>query len=137
MEKTIVRDVIRLSRKALPATREDLPAAQDLLDTLRANSHRCVGMAANMIGVNKCIIAVDLGGIPVVMLNPVIVQHSRETYEAMEGCLCHEGTRPATRFQRITVRYEDTGFRRKTQEFSGFAAQIIQHEMDHLQGILI
>lgn len=137
MIRTIVTDVLRLNQKALPATREDLPVVADLLDTLRANSDRCVGMAANMIGVNRRIIAVDLGGVAVPMLNPVLVKRSPETYEAEEGCLSHHGTRKAVRHRSIEVEFCDPGFRIHRQSFSGFAAQIIQHELDHCDGILI
>lgn len=137
MIKPIVKDIFRLSQKAAPATRADLPAAQDLLDTLRANRSHCVGMAANMIGVNKRIIAVDLAGLPLVMLNPVLERRSGIPYETEEGCLCHSGTRPTTRYPSVTVSYEDMRFTHQRQVFTGFVAQIIQHELDHLEGILI
>lgn len=137
MIRPIVTDILQLNRKAEPATRADLPVAQDLLDTLRANAHRCVGMAANMIGVNKRMIVVDLGPFPVVMLNPVIVKRSPETYDTMEGCLSLPGERPVTRHQTIEVEYQSLDFQRQRQTFSGFVAQIIQHEVDHCEGILI
>ena len=129
MVREIVRDPMFLSQKSAPATREDLPAAQDLLDTLRANSERCVGLAANMIGVTKRIIAVSVGPVSRAMLNPRIVSKA-EPYAAEEGCLSLEGTRPATR-------YRDSAFILRRQRFSGFTAQIIQHEIDHCEGILI
>lgn len=137
MVRPIVTDIFSLNRKAAPAGREDLAAAQDLLDTLAANLDRCVGMAANMIGVNKRIIAVSLGGIPAVMLNPEIVKRSSGTYEAEEGCLSLSGTRKAIRYRSVEVTYQDMALRFHRQAYSGFAAQIIQHEVDHCEGILI
>lgn len=137
MVKPIITDVLSLSRKALPAGREDLPTALDLLDTLQANAHRCVGMAANMIGVHKRIIAVDLGGSAISMLNPKIVKRSPETYQAEEGCLSLTGVRTVVRCQSIDVEYLDLGFQKHRQTYSGFVAQIIQHELDHCDGILI
>jgi len=137
MERPINRDVLTLRQKAEKATPADLPVARDLMDTLRANFDRCVGMAANMLGVNKRIIVIALGGMVVPMLNPRIVKKSKETYDTEEGCLSLSGVRPVTRHQSITVRYEDMNFKVHTQEFSGFTAQIIQHEIDHCEGILI
>ena len=136
MVREIVRDPMFLSQKSAPATREDLPAAQDLLDTLRANSERCVGLAANMIGVTKRIIAVSAGPVSRAMLNPRIVSKA-EPYAAEEGCLSLEGTRPATRYRSIEVEYRDSAFILRRQRFSSFTAQIIQHEIDHCEGILI
>ena len=137
MVRPIVTDVFSLNRKALPATREDLSVAQDLMDTLQANADRCVGMAANMIGVNKRIIVVAFGPFPVAMLNPRIVGHSQETYEAEEGCLSLPGQRTTTRYQSIDVEFQDMSLRRQKQTYTGFTAQIIQHEIDHCEGILI
>lgn len=137
MVKNIVTDIFRLNQKAAPATRDDLPVVRDLMDTLTANTASCVGMAANMIGVNKRIIAVDMGGMPVPMLNPVIVGRSGETYETEEGCLSHAGTRKTTRHQSVEVEYLDLGFQKRRQTYSGFVAQVIQHEIDHCDGILI
>lgn len=137
MIRPIVKDVIGLSRKALPATEQDLSVARDLLDTLEASRDRCVGMAANMIGQNKRIIAAVCGGLPLVMLNPRVISRTGKPYDAMEGCLCHESTRPARRYPSITVRYQDMTMQTRTGTFSGFTAQIIQHELDHLEGILI
>ena len=136
MVREIVRDPMFLSQKSAPATREDLPAAQDLLDTLRANSERCVGLAAYMIGVTKRIIAVSVGPVSRAMLNPRIVSKA-EPYAAEEGCLSLEGTRPATRYRSIEVEYRDSAFILRRQRFSSFTAQIIQHEIDHCEGILI
>lgn len=136
MIKPIVRDAFFLSQKSEEATKVDLPVAQDLEDTLRANRERCVGMAANMIGYRKSIIIVATGFADIVMINPVITAKA-EPYEAEEGCLSLPGTRKTTRFNRITVRYQDKKFSEHTQDFSGYIAQIIQHECDHLKGILI
>ena len=137
MVKPIVTDIFSLNRKALPATKEDLDTARDLMDTLLANHDRCVGMAANMIGVNKRIIVISLGGFPLIMLNPVITKRSKETYEAEEGCLSLSGVRNTLRHETIEVSYQDMSFRTHNQTYSGFTAQIIQHEVDHCEGILI
>ena len=136
MIKPIVRDAFFLSQKAEEATKVDLPVAQDLEDTLKANRERCVGMAANMIGYRKRMIIVATGFADVVMINPVITAKS-DPYEAEEGCLSLPGTRKTTRYNRITVKYLDKKFAQHTQDFSGYIAQIIQHECDHLEGILI
>ena len=136
MVKTIVRDAFFLSQKSEEATKVDLPVAQDLEDTLRANRERCVGMAANMIGYRKNIIIVATGFADIVMINPVITDKA-EPYETEEGCLSLPGTRKTTRYKRITVRYLDKKFCEHTQNFSGYIAQIIQHECDHLKGVLI
>ncbi len=136
MEKQIVRDTFFLNQKSEEATKADLPVAQDLEDTLRANRERCVGMAANMIGYRKRIIIVATGFADIVMINPVITAKS-EPYETEEGCLSLPGTRKTTRYKNITVSYLDKKFVMYTQDFSGWLAQIIQHECDHLEGILI
>lgn len=136
MEKPIVRDAFFLNQKSEEATKADLPIAQDLEDTLRANRERCVGMAANMIGYRKKIIIVATGFADIVMINPVITNKS-DPYEAEEGCLSLSGTRKTTRYKSITVSYMDKKFAKHTQDFSGYIAQIIQHECDHLAGILI
>jgi len=137
MIRPIVTDIFSLNRKAIPATKEDLPVARDLIDTLQANHDRCVGMAANMIGFNKRIIVISLGGFPLVMLNPVITSHSKESYEAEEGCLSLPGERKTLRYETIDVSYQDMDLQMHRQTFSGFTAQIIQHEVDHCEGILI
>ena len=116
--------------------KEDIQTAVDLLDTLKAHEDGCVGMAANMIGVKKCIIAVNMGFLNVAMLNPKIVKKSGK-YETEEGCLSLEGVRKCTRYQEIEVEYEDMNFKRQRQKYSGWTAQIIQHECDHLEGIII
>ena len=136
MIKEIMRDEIFLAQKAEPATPEDLPVAKDLLDTLEANKERCVGMAANMIGVNKRIIAFDNEGTYMVMFNPEIIKQSGP-YQAEEGCLSLEGTRPAKRWQSIKVRYQNEKFQERFKTFTGWTAQIIQHEVDHCEGIII
>ncbi len=136
MVKPIVRDVLFLGRRSAEATREDLGVGRDLLDTLEANKDRCVGMAANMIGVLKRIIAVRMGPVAVVMYNPVITK-KEGPYETEEGCLSLEGTRPAARYRSIEVEYRDAGWTKRRQSFSGWTAQIIQHEADHLEGIII
>jgi peptide deformylase len=136
MIKPIVRDAFFLNQKSEKATRVDLPIAQDLEDTLKANRQGCVGMAANMIGYRKNIIIVATGLADMVMINPVITEKS-EPYETEEGCLSLLGTRKTIRYNRITVKYQDKKFAEHTQNFSGYIAQIIQHECDHLAGILI
>ena len=136
MVREIIHDPIFLRRKSLAATSADLPIAEDLVDTLRANADRCVGLAANMIGKRKRIIAFCNGPMQVVMLNPRIVAKSGE-YEAEEGCLSLAGVRKTRRWRRITVCWQDQLLRDKTAVFEGFPAQIIQHEVDHCDGILI
>ena len=133
----LMHDPIFLGRKSAPATKEDLQTAQDLLDTLSAHRETCVGMAANMIGVYKRIIAFDNEGSNMVMLNPVIVKAS-ESYETMEGCASLlGGPRKAKRFRKIKVKYQTTDFQIRLKTFTGWTAQIIQHEIDHCNGILI
>ena len=136
MIREIIHDPVFLKQKSLEATAEDLPIAEDLIDTLQANLDRCVGMAANMIGVKKRVIVVSLPPADLVMYNPAIVL--RDTpYEAEEGCLSLDGTRRATRYQNITVEYRDEAWQKRRQRYSGWIAQIIQHELDHLEGIVI
>lgn len=136
MVKELMHDPIFLSLKSELATKDDLPVAQDLLDTLTAHKDGCVGMAANMIGVLKRIIAVSAGPMVIVMMNPVITAR-REPYEAEEGCLSLVGVRKAKRWASIDVEYQDMMMRRQKGTYTGFMAQIIQHEMDHLEGVLI
>ena len=136
MVRPVCRDIFLLSQKSAPADKADLPMAMDLADTLRANADACVGMAANMIGVLKRIIAVSAGPMVIVMMNPVITAR-REPYEAEEGCLSLVGVRKAKRWASIDVEYQDMMMRRQKGTYSGFMAQIIQHEMDHLEGVLI
>ena len=136
MIKTIVKDVFFLGQKSTEATKEDLYLAKDLRDTLEFHKDACVGMAANMIGVNKRIIAVNMGFANIAMLNPVIVS-KKEPYEAEEGCLSLKGVRKTTRYQEIEVEYEDIHFKKQHQKYKGWVAQIIQHEVDHCEGIII
>ncbi len=136
MIKNIVRDTFFLSQKAELATKKDSQVCLDLVDTLQANKERCVGMAANMIGVKKRIIIVSMGYMNVVMINPQILQKSNP-YETKEGCLSLSGERQTTRYQNIVVQYYDMQWKERKQSFVGYEAQIIQHEIDHCDGILI
>ena len=136
MIKPVVRDVFFLGQKSEEASKQDLSVGQDLQDTLKANQDRCVGMAANMIGVKKQIIIVNMGFMNVVMYNPVIVKKDTP-YETEEGCLSLDGVRKTTRYQNIEVEYLDSSWKKHRQRYSGWMAQIIQHEVDHLNGIVI
>ena len=136
MIRDIIKDETFLSRKAEPATQDDLDVAQDLLDTLTAHKDGCVGMAANMIGVNKRIITFDNEGKYMVMFNPEIIKKS-DPYEAEEGCLSLTGIRKAKRWKSIKVQYQNEKFQTRFKTFTGWTAQIIQHEIDHCEGILI
>ena len=136
MVREICRDQFFLARKSDPATADDLAVAQDLLDTLAAHKDGCVGMAANMIGVGKRIIAFDNGGEYMVMFNPVIVRQSGP-YEAEEGCLSLTGTRKTKRYKTIKVQWQNEKFQTRLRTFTGWTAEIIQHEIDHCEGILI
>ena len=137
MIREVIHDPLFLSGKSEKATKEDLQIAQDLLDTLMANRAGCVGMAANMIGVRKRIIAFDDNGKLEVMFNPEIIKSSGE-YDTEEGCLSLLGDpRPCKRYQSIKVRWQNKSFQLMTKTFYGFTAQIIQHEIDHCNGILI
>ena len=132
----IMKDVFFLSQKSAPATPEDLPIAQDLLDTLEANKNGCVGMAANMIGISKRIIVFDNDGSYSVMFNPEIVKKSGP-YETEEGCLSLTGVRKAKRWQSIKVQYQNEKFQTRLKTYTGWTAQIIQQEIDHCDGIVI
>ena len=136
MIQPIMKDPIFLAQKSVPATKEDLQVAQDLLDTLTAHKDGCVGMAANMIGVSKRIIAFDNEGKYMVMFNLEIVKRS-EPYEAEEGCLSLSGTRKAKRYRSIKVQYQNEQFQTRLKTFTGWTAQIIQHEINHCNGVLI
>ena len=136
MVREVVHDVLFLGQKSEPATQADKQVAIDLLDTLKAHEESCVGMAANMIGVKKRIIAVNMGFMNVAMFNPVIVKKSG-SFETEEGCLSLIGVRKTTRYEEIEVEYEDMNFKKQHQKFSGWTAQIIQHECDHLEGMII
>lgn len=136
MIKEINRDIFILSQKSVPATENDRQTGEDLLETLIANSERCVGMAANMIGVLKNIIAINDNCNYIVMYNPEILKADKE-YETEEGCLSLDGVRKTKRYRKIKVRYLDNDFKIKIKTYDGFTAQIIQHEVDHLNGIII
>ena len=136
MIREICREETFLAQKAAPATADDLATAQDLLDTLTAHKDGCVGMAANMIGVCKRIIAFDNEGTYMVMFNPVIIRQSGP-YEAQEGCLSLTGVRKTKRFQTIKVQWQNEQFQTRLKTFTGWTAEIIQHEIDHCEGILI
>ena len=136
MVRPVMKDQLFLSQRSIPATSEDLEIARDLLDTLTANAAGCVGMAANMIGVNKRIIAFDNGGTYMVMFNPEIVKQEGP-YSTEEGCLSLPGKRPAKRYRSIKVKYQNETFQTRLKTFTGWTAQIIQHEIDHCNGILI
>ena len=137
MIRELVHDPIFLAQPSVPATADDLPVAQDLLETLLAHEAECVGMAANMIGQLKNIIVFDCDGEPMLMLNPEIIKAEGE-YETEEGCLSLlGGPRKTRRFQKIKVRYQNTAMQVRLKTFTGWTAQIIQHEVDHCNGVLI
>lgn len=136
MIREICKDEAFLAQKAEPATAADLPLAQNLLETLIAHKDGCVGMAANMIGVNKRIIAFENDGGYMLMLNPVIVKQSG-AYEAEEGCLSLSGTRRTKRYKTIKVQWQNEAFQTRLKTFTGWTAEIIQHELDHCEGVII
>lgn len=136
MIRQIVRDTFFLSQKSAPASKADAAIVQDLADTLRANADRCAGMAANMIGFHKRIIGFNAGPLAVLLINPEILRKSGP-YQTEEGCLSLDGVRKTTRYQEIEVRYLDQSFAPRTQVYSGWIAQVIQHEIDHCDGVLI
>ena len=136
MIRDICKDEAFLAQKAEPATPDDLQAAADLLETLEHHKAGCVGMTANMIGVNKRIIAFDNDGKYMVMFNPEIMKKSGP-YQTEEGCLSLTGTRPAKRWKSIKVRWQNEQFQERLKTFTGWTAQIIQHEIDHCNGVLI
>lgn len=136
MIRPIVRDVLFLSRQSTPAAEADRSVGRDLADTLQAHRAGCVGMAANMIGVTKRVIIVNIGFADVVMYNPTLLAKDAP-YEAEEGCLSLDGTRRTTRYKNIELEYRDAAWKLRRQRYSGWIAQIIQHELDHLEGIVI
>ena len=136
MVRELMKDTVFLAQKALPAAVEDIPTADDLLDTLRAHADGCVGMAAHMIGVNRAIIVFDDEGTLREMFNPEIV-YRKGLYLAEEGCLSLQGQRKAKRHKTIKVQWQDREMRTHVKNFTGWTAQIIQHEVDHCNGILI
>lgn len=136
MIKPICRNLQILAQKARPATKQDIPLAKDLLETLAANSADCVGMAANMIGAPVAVIAVSLGPVSVAMLNPKLTS-KKEPYQTKEGYLSLDGQRSATRYQQIVVEYFDLNWQKQSLSLTGFAAEAVQHELDHCNGIII
>ena len=136
MIKPIVKDIVFLGQKSEPATKDDIAVIDDLIDTLRANLDGCVGMAANMIGVKKNIIVFAMGEMIVPMINPVIIK-KENSYITEESCLSLEGFRQTKRYETIEVEYLDKNFKKQKNTFHGFVAQIIQHEVDHCNGIII
>lgn len=136
MVRQIIQDMLFLSIPSKPAAEEDLPVLQDLMDTLSFHRAECVGMAANMIGKSKRIIVFYDGSVMMGMLNPRIIM-KQEPYEAEEGCLSLPGIRKTTRYRKIKVEYEGKNMRKKSRTFTGDAAQVIQHEIDHCDGVLI
>ena len=136
MIRTIMRDPMFLAQKSENATETDKQVVTDLLDTLRANLDHCVGMAANMIGINKAMIAVSAGPFHFAMVNPVITKKSGE-YQTEESCLSIDGVRPCTRYEEIEVDYLDQNFKKQHGKYTGWTAQIIQHEVDHCNGVVI
>ena len=137
MVKEIMKDLLFLSQKAETATKEDIAIARDLLDTLAANRDRCVGMAANMIGERKAIIAIAESEKLTVMINPVVVKKSPRTYRAIEGCLSISGEREVERHEWVEVKYRDIDWNRDKRKLTGMEAEILQHELDHLEGKLV
>jgi len=137
MVKEIVKDTFFLAQKSEPADKDDKQIIQDLLDTIKANADRCVGMAANMIGVRKTILVALINNKYLIMVNPKIVSKSPQTYEIEERCLSLNGQRKTLRYKSVTVEFFDRNFKKKKQIFKDFEAQIIQHEMDHFSGIII
>lgn len=136
MIRPIVKDILFLGQKSEPATKDDVEVIDDLVDTLRANLECCVGMAANMIGVKKRILVFCVGDMIIPMVNPVILKKEK-SYETEESCLSLTGFRKTMRYESIEVEYLDRNFKKHKQTFTGFTAQIIQHEVDHFEGIII
>lgn len=136
MVRGIVKDALFLGQKSELATPEDMLVIDDLLDTLKANLEHCVGLAANMIGIKKRIIVYSVGAIGIPMINPVIIKKSKP-YETEEGCLSLIGVRKTTRYESIVIEYLDRNYKKQRQTFTGWTAQIIQHEIDHCDGIVI
>lgn len=137
MVKEIVKDTFFLAQKSEPADKKDVQVIQDLLDTIKANADCCVGMAANMIGVRKMILVALIGKHYLIMVNPKIVSKSSQIYETEESCLSLNGQRRVKRYKSIVVEFLDRNFKKKKQNFKDFEAQIIQHEIDHFNGIII
>lgn len=136
MIKPIVKDILFLGQKSDEATKKDIAVVDDLMDTLRANLETCVGLAGNMIGVKKRVLVFAVGSIIVPMINPVILKKEKP-YETEESCLSLMGVRKIKRYEIIEVEYLDRNFKKQKQVFTGFTAQIIQHEMDHFEGVIV
>jgi N-formylmethionyl-tRNA deformylase len=136
MIKPIIKDILFLGQKSEDATKNDIAVIDDLIDTLKANLNNCVGLAANMIGVKKRILVFTVGSLIVPMINPVILKKDK-LYETEESCLSLIGVRKTKRYEMIEVEYLDKNFKKQKQVFTGFTSQIIQHEMDHFEGIII
>ena len=136
MVRTIVKDIFFLGQKSEPATKSDISVGKDLQDTLEVNRAGCVGMAANMIGIKKRVIIVNIGLVDVVMFNPVMLRKDTP-YETEEGCLSLIGQRKCKRYKEIEVDYLDMNFNKKHEKYTDFVAEIIQHEIDHTNGIII
>ena len=136
MVKEIIHDEEFLSRRSVEATKKDKSVAYDLVDTLKYHKETCVGLAANMIGIEKRIIVINMSFMDVIMFNPVIINKSKP-YKTVEGCLSLLGERETLRYDEITVEYQDMDFKPRRESFTGFIAEIIQHECDHLDGVLI
>lgn len=134
--RPVVKDILFLGQKSELATKDDISVIDDLVDTLRANLEHCVGMAANMIGIKKRILVFSVGNIIVPMVNPVILK-KENSYETEESCLSLTGFRKTMRYETIEVEYFDRNFKKHKEIFTGFTAQIIQHEIDHFEGIII
>lgn len=137
MIKEIVKDTFILSQHCSEVTKQDLYVVDDLLDTIKAHAQTCVGMAANMIGITKRMIVILDEREYLIMINPVIIKTSGKHYTTSEGCLCHVGEKEVKRYEKIKVEYFDRNFKKKIKTYIGFKAQIIQHEIDHCDGILI
>jgi len=136
MIRPIVKDILFLGQKSEEATKNDIAVIDDLIDTLRANLENCVGLAGNMIGIKKRILVFAVGNLIVPMINPIILKKEK-LYETEESCLSLIGFRKTKRYEIIEVEYLDRSFKKQKQVFTGFIAQIIQHEMDHFEGIII
>lgn len=136
MVSSIVRDIFFLGQKSVPATADDISVGNDLIETLEANADKCVGLAANMIGVKKNIIIANIHDSYVVMFNPVITSKEKE-YVTKEGCLSLDGERECRRYKSIEVEFYDMKWKKRRLKLSGFSAQIVQHEIDHTNGIII
>lgn len=136
MVKNVVKDILLLKEKSIDATKEDLYIVDDLIDTLKVNQDKCIGMAANMIGYNKKILVVSLGLLTLPMINPKIISKNKK-YKTKEGCLSLIGERECTRYEEIEVEYLDKTFTKKKSKYTGLIAEIIQHEIDHFNGIII